>query len=71
MDKVIVSPRKFYTEVKTIFLLGSSGSPHHDLVRIHILLLRKLRLPKIIISEKNWEKALGKMYKKGRCTKFL
>lgn len=39
-------------------MIGAQGKPHEDLIKIHIKLLRKLRMPKIIITNKNWEKAL-------------
>ena len=43
-----------------VIYTGAAGVAHPDLVNLHVLLLRKIRLPKMIISKKNWEKALGR-----------
>ena len=42
----------------TIYL-GSAGDLHPDLVKLHIQLLKKLKLQKFAVYEKTWLKALG------------
>ena len=34
------------------------GPAHLDLILLHMVMLRKIKLPKIIITKKSWEKAL-------------